>query len=54
MKHHLTLVRMAINQKFTSSECWRGHRERAPSHTVNGNVNWCGHYGKQYGGSSEN
>ena len=54
MKHHVTLVRMAIIQKFTSNECWRGHREREPSYTVDGNVKWCGHYGKQYGGSSKN
>ena len=24
-----------------------------PSYTVGGNVNWCSHYGKQYGGSSK-
>ena len=23
------------------------------SYTVGGNVNWCSHYGKQYGGSSK-
>ena len=27
--------------------------KREPSHTVGGNVSWCSHYGKQYGGSSE-
>ena len=54
MKHHVTLVRMAIIQKFTSNECWRGHREREPSYTVDGNVKWRSHYGKQYGGSSKN
>ena len=25
-----------------------------PSYTVGGNVNWYNHYGKRYGGSSEN
>ena len=25
-----------------------------PSYTVGGNVSWYSHYGKQYGGSSEN
>ena len=25
--------------------------QREPSYTVGGNVNWCSHYGKQYGGS---
>ena len=25
--------------------------KREPSYTVGGNVNWCSHYGEQYGGS---
>ena len=25
--------------------------KREPSYTVGGNVSWCSHYGKQYGGS---
>ena len=25
-----------------------------PSYTLGGNVNWCSHYGKQYGSSSKN
>ena len=28
--------------------------KREPFYTVGGNVNWYNHYGKQYGGSSEN
>ena len=24
------------------------------SYTIGGNVSWCSHWGKQYGGSSEN
>ena len=27
--------------------------KREPSYTVSGNVNWCSHCGKQYGGSSK-
>ena len=30
-----------------------GVEKREPSCTVYGNVNWCNHYGKQYGGSSK-
>ena len=30
-----------------------GVEKRDPSYTVGGNVNWCNHYGKQYGGSSK-
>ena len=31
-----------------------GVAKREPSYTVGGNVNWYNHYGKQYGGTSEN
>ena len=31
-----------------------GMEEMKPSYTVGGNVNWCNHYGKQCGGTSEN
>ena len=27
--------------------------KREPSYTIDGNVHWCSHYGKQYGGSLE-
>ena len=27
--------------------------KREPSYTVGGNVNWCSHCGKEYGGSSK-
>ena len=27
--------------------------KREPSYTVGGNVNWCSHYGKLYGGSTK-
>ena len=27
--------------------------KREPSYSVGGNVNWCSHYGEQYGGSSK-
>ena len=31
-----------------------GGEKREPSYTVCGNVNWCSHYGEQYGGSLKN
>ena len=32
----------------------RGMEKREPFYTVGGNVNWCSHYEKQYGDSSNN
>ena len=31
-----------------------GVEKRVPSSSLGQNVNWCNHYGKQYGGFSEN
>ena len=42
MSYHLTLGGMAIIKKSTNKNA------------AGGNVNWCSHYGKQYGGSSNN
>ena len=36
--------------EFTNNKGWRGK----PSYIVGGNVNWHRHYGKQFGGSSNN
>ena len=36
--------------KSTNNKCWRGCREKEPSYTVGGNLNWYSHYGEQYGG----
>ena len=32
----------------------KGVEKREPSFTINENVNWYNHYGKQYGSTSEN
>ena len=54
MRYHLTLVRMAIIKSLQITNAGEGVEKREPSYTVGGNVSWCSHYGKQYGGSSEN
>ena len=54
MRYHFTLVRMAIINKSTNKNVGEGVEKREPSYTVGGNVNWYNHYGKQYGGTSEN
>ena len=55
MRHHLTLVRMAIIEKSTNNKCWRGCGEKKnPPTTVGGNANWYSHCREQYGGSLKN
>ena len=45
---HQSLVSLQITNVVESVE------KREPSCTVGGNVNWYNHYGKQFGGTSEN
>lgn len=49
VNYHLTSVRIAVNKKVRNSKCW----QRQLLCTVSGNVTWCSHYGKQYGGFSK-
>ena len=51
VRFHLTPVRMAIIKNSTIINAGEGVEKREPSYTVGGNVNWCSHYGEQYGGS---
>jgi len=45
---------MAISKIiYKQSMLGRVWRKREPSYTVGGNVNWYGHYGEQFGGSSK-
>ena len=54
VRSHLTPVRMAITSKSTNNKCWEDVEKKVLSYTVGGNANWYNHYGKQYGGTSEN
>ena len=54
MRYHLKLARMFIINKSTNNICLRGCGKKGTSLTVGGNVNWYNHYGKEYGGTSEN
>ena len=53
MRYHLTRVRMAIIKKPTNNKFGKDVEKRELSYPVGGNVNWCSHYGEQYGGSSK-
>ena len=47
-------VRMAVFKSVQITNAGEGVVKREPFYIVGGNVNWYSHYGKQYGGSSEN
>ena len=51
MRYHFTSVRMTIIKSLQITNAGRGCEKREPSYTVGGNVSWCTHCGKQYGGS---
>ena len=52
MRYHQTEWPSLISAQITNAR--EGVQKRVPSCTFGGNVNWCDHYGKQYGGTSEN
>ena len=51
MRYYLTPVRMAIIKKTSVG---KDVEKKELLYTVGGTINWCSHYGKQYGGSSKN
>ena len=52
-RYHLMSVRMVIVKKSTDNKCWRWRGEREHSYTIDANVSWLSHSGKQYGGFSK-
>ena len=52
MRYPLKTVRRAIKKKEQLS-VGGDVEKKEHSYTVGGNVNWCGHYGDQYGDSSK-
>ena len=54
MRYPLTSAKMAIIRKTTNNKCWRGYGGKGTLVHCCGNVNWCSHYGEQYGSFSKN
>ena len=50
----LTLVTMVIIRKSTNKNTEERVEEKEPSYSVGGSMNWCSHYGEQYGGPLKN
>ena len=48
---HHQKVDKQVDKQVNAGE---GVEKREPSYTAGGNVNWCSHYGEQYGGSLKN
>ena len=49
------VVQWLVNvQKAVFTNAGDGVEKREPSYPVGGNVSWYNHYGKEYGGTSEN
>ena len=53
VRYHFPPVKMAITKKPTNN-AGEVVEKREPPYAVGGNVNWCSHYGEQYGGSLKN
>ena len=53
MRYHLTPVRMHIIKREETS-AGGDVEKREHLSTIGGHVNWCSHYGKQYGRSLKN
>ena len=54
MRYQLTPVRIAIIRNSQTTNSDESVEKREASYTVGRNVNWCSHYGKQYGDSLKN
>ena len=54
MRYHFIPVRMAILNNQQTTSAGEDVENRELQYTVGGNADWCNHYGKQYGISSEN
>ena len=54
MRWHIIPVRMAIIKILQAINAGEGAEKRESYYTVGGNMNWCSHYGEQFGDSYKN
>ena len=54
MRYHLKAVRIVIIKNLQTINAGEDVEKRKPSYTVDENVNWYSHFGKQYGYSFKN
>ena len=54
MRYYLTGPEWPSSKSLQTISAGEGVEKKEPYYTVGGIVNWCNHYGKQYGDSSEN
>ena len=45
---------MAIIKSLQITNAGEGVEKKEPSYTIHKNINWCSHYGEQYGRSLKN
>ena len=53
MRYHFTSVRMTVIKKTRNNKSWVECGELGNLRIFGGNVYWCSHCGKHYGGSSK-
>ena len=49
MSYHSHRSKWPSSKSLQTMKAGEGVEKKEPSYTVGGNVNWCSHYGKQYG-----
>lgn len=54
LRYHLTPVRIGHHEKVITNAGDGVKKGEQPSYMLGGNINWCGHYEIQYGGTSKN
>ena len=54
IRYHLMPVRWPSSKSLHIIDARNGAEKREPTNAVGVNVNWCNHYGEQYGSSLKN